>query len=352
MINLETITISSMNYHLSMRVSESKSIELISVIPDINLDDFNNSSKDKTHMTNLFSLVNNHFRGDLFLEFIRSDFSSVEGLASFSAKFGINGLLDFTESTLEIHSILKTPNTARESISTYLLKNFYQSVLDCSSSQLEDAKGLFAGILDNYLSFKSLPQNESKSSLEIYYSSISSDLHQKILGLSGPVVLLYDQDHKESKRTKPEYARTYITSNILTATFHDFFLTLENSSFNTCKICGAVFTPHTRVAELYCDSCKNANYETKVQDNPISHIFIKTYKIRHSEKQRKIKKLKSIDAPEALINLWENSLSNWTDFAKSKQEEVEQGKISLDEFQEEISLKLEDIVNGVHRKKR
>ena len=293
-------------------------------------------------------------RGDLFLNFINNDFADYSDFIKFASIYGINGLIRYASNSSEITQYLDQSNEIRikSFVPEKVIITFVESVFHDHGDTFTNAKVLFWKILNSYLESKSEAVNSAKSSLEIYFDNCASEFHKPLSRYSGAIRIEYEANKQIKSNGDMEnvFNKVFYSTDILAVVYHDFFAALENSSFNVCKNCGIVFTPRSRIDETYCDSCKSLAYENKIKDDPILAAYNAAYKARHKERQRNIKALKASNASDADIKIWENTFNSWIDYAKSKQQEVQENKITIEEYKKSLKVRLEDILNGAHRK--
>lgn len=291
-------------------------------------------------------------RGDLFLSFINSNFETLDGFLNFATLRGLNGLLKYATNPSEISQFLENKKLVKNHIPKKTMDTFIESVFQNHRDTFINAKSLFQETLWRFIELKSQKENNGKSSLEIYFDNRLSELQKPLSKYSGKVRLEYETSiqYKLKESEEKVINKVFFSTDILALVYHDFFGNLENSSFNVCKSCNIIFAPRSRVDEVYCDSCKSLAYEERIKDNPVIAAYNAAYKARHKERQRNIKAIKSGNGSETDIRIWEQAFNSWIDYAKSKQQEVQENKITIEEYKKSLKVRLEDILNGTHRK--
>lgn len=317
----------------------------------INLDHNNTDSEENGYFEILGTDITLK-RGDLFLNFISSNFETQDGFLNFASLQGLNGLLKYATNPSEISQFLGNKNKAKNYVPKKIMYAFIESVFQNHRDTFINAQSLFHKTLSRFIELKSQKENYGRSSLEIYFDNSLPELHKSLSQYSGEVRLEYEtsMQYKPTESEEKVINKVFYSTDILALVYHDFFGNLENSSFNVCKSCNIIFAPRSRVDEIYCDSCKSLAYEERIKDNPVIAAYNAAYKARHKERQRNIKAIRSGNGSESDIKIWEQAFNSWIDYAKNKQQEVKGNKITVEEYKKSLKIRLEDILNGVHRK--
>lgn len=101
---------------------------------------------------------------------------------------------------------------------------------------------------------------------------------------------------------------------------------IENTAICNCRVCKKYFIPTSRRSEIYCEKCRDFNYEDKVEDEA-RKAYRSIYKTQTSRKIRNTKNIPDID----------ERFKRWRKFAKAQLAAYDKKDIDLDTMKQVIS---------------
>lgn len=116
------------------------------------------------------------------------------------------------------------------------------------------------------------------------------------------------------------------------ATVRDFFYLMAIVSvkgeqpIKKCKNCGKYFVPSVKKDEIYCLSCRDVSYDSKIREDEVLRSYRRIYKTQCARKVR--------NSHRPRIN---EKFEQWKHLAKIKRNDCKAGRISLEEMEEAIS---------------
>lgn len=131
-----------------------------------------------------------------------------------------------------------------------------------------------------------------------------------------------------SKKTqKVTYCNAYFVSRVWDFfTLMGVFTIKDGKPIRRCKNCRKYFIPVSKRDEIYCLSCRDVSYDTKIKEDDIRKAYRTIYKTQNARKQRN-SHIRNID----------ERFDAWTRQAKEQLNECIAGRITLEEMKQTIS---------------
>lgn len=253
-------------------------------------------------------------KGDIFLFFINTDFSKVEGFVELLKFAGIECLKEseeFEDITLQEKALI---------------------LFQKHRGHIERAQATFKSNLEIYLKDRELSDPMT-----------SEDLHGWFRFFIAPVKVQYDFIKNPNKNTNT-LATIIHTNDIITLAYFDFYSCIADSAFLRCPFCGKIDNAKNKSNEKYCSSCKSVSYGRKINGNISKELYNEAYKTRHKEKQRNIKKPlpKKMEAKNTKI--WTDAFDKWVLHAKKKQKDFDNGLITELEYRNSLKITVQSMI--------
>lgn len=138
-----------------------------------------------------------------------------------------------------------------------------------------------------------------------------------------------------------EFGQTEYTFNSMKDVIaFDYHEMIKRNKPKLCRNCDRLFIPITRSDEIYCDNiykngktCKQLGYEIKVNNDEVLKTYRTVYKTQNARKQRRLKEASN----QIYIQRINERFLDWSNYAKEKLQECQQGIIKLEEFKKLIN---------------
>jgi DNA-directed RNA polymerase subunit M/transcription elongation factor TFIIS len=287
--------------------------------------------------------------GSVLFSFINADFNSLNGFKSFIEVWGISGML-------QIPSSNKNPNIEVKFYNSAEIKEFILSFYKNTKLSLIEAQQAFRSVVDFCVNADKIPYLKDLVPIQRYFVGMFNNLIPDLYIYTSPFSIYSypikaDGGIPRLKATKTNKledicmsVRTidfiienrYLSQNIITFAYIEFFNLLNNFSINKCSNCNKYFIPKSKINEIYCQDCRHIGYVNKVKNNELLKAYNTAYKTKHSQKQRK-----TYGKSEEVQKKYNEALEKWREEAKLKLKLAEEGKISEEAFKEFLKLKLE-----------
>jgi len=200
---------------------------------------------------------------------------------------------------------------------------------------IKQAQNIFKQATEACLVINNLPI--VKTPIELLYEFDIAKINNLIGdGAHNSNAKIYDIKKKSGKYTIVEMWKV---KSIFPLLYEEFFLMVKNNILiKRCSNCDEYFFPSNRIDTEYCDrvnektgkTCKDIGamkaYQEKVKSDPVLKEYNKTYQAKYAATVRKhrsnpLRKKKAQD-----------ELKEWTDLAKKKINEAQNGNITIEEF--------------------
>lgn len=288
--------------------------------------------------------------GTFLTNFVNIDFSNFDSFKRYFTQYGLSGLINrYDKANIEIVRVYTSEqyeeimNNIWINTKDYLVEaqSCFKFAIEYCFCADEKKKCLFEltpierfFVLQNSNYLMSNNYDYHKYNLTYYSYFLEAKLRLKTMdeGIDNLRVSMSESEMaKELKRTRRRkksifpYVYSFESYDITNICFIDFIQVLMNNvSIKKCDCCKIYFIPINKKDEKYCSTCRKfaaqQKQKNKISNTPSLREYTKAYKRNYARRMAN-----KLNAEEFL---------NWTDKAKTKIRDVDEGKITLEEFKE------------------